>query len=179
MIHKNANGWNLVWRSIKSVDLDKNGFLTIDELESCFRDIFPFDFDGKSAVHFFRNYSTDHDISLVNYRRIKEDILKRILRTQQKESSQVDVRSDLHPMRKSMSSARFMPPIKMERSGFPVSQSVQSLPKIGTQRDLRTIEFDKIEIGGILTNNTRNKQTVKSARTITPISNLIHKFQIN
>ena len=51
----------MVWRSIKSVDLDKNGFLSIEELESCFRDIFPVDFDGKSAVHYFRNYGTDHD----------------------------------------------------------------------------------------------------------------------
>jgi hypothetical protein len=61
LIHKNANGWNLVWRAIKSVDLDKNGFLSIDELESCFRDIFPVDFDGKSAVHYFRICGTDHD----------------------------------------------------------------------------------------------------------------------
>jgi hypothetical protein len=61
LIQKNANGWNLVWRAIKSVDLDKNGFLSIDELESCFRDIFPVDFDGKSAVYYFRNYGTDHD----------------------------------------------------------------------------------------------------------------------
>ena len=78
LIKKNANGWNLVWRAIKAVDLDKNGFLQIDELESCFRDIFPYDLNGKSSVHYFRQFGTDHDKSLVNYRKIKEDILRRV-----------------------------------------------------------------------------------------------------
>ena len=27
--------------------------------------------DGKSLVHFFRRFSTDHDKNLVNYRKIK------------------------------------------------------------------------------------------------------------
>ena len=64
-----------MWRYVKTVDLDKNGFLSTDELESCFRDIFPFDYDGKSSAHYFRKFGTDHDQNLVNYRKIKEDIL--------------------------------------------------------------------------------------------------------
>lgn len=61
LVLKNANGWNQIWRSIRSLDLDKNGFLSIEELENCFRDIFPVEYEGKSAVHYFRKYGTDHD----------------------------------------------------------------------------------------------------------------------
>ena len=75
LIQKNANGWIRIWKQVKTLDIDKNGFLQIDELETCFRDFFPLDFDGKSAAHFFRKFGTDHDKSLVNYRKIKEAIL--------------------------------------------------------------------------------------------------------
>ena len=75
LITKNANCWNQVWRSVKSLDIDKNGFLQITELEDCFRDYFPLEFEGKSAIHFFRKFGTDHDKDLVNYRKIKESIL--------------------------------------------------------------------------------------------------------
>jgi hypothetical protein len=27
LINKNANGWNQIWRAVKSLDIDKNGFL--------------------------------------------------------------------------------------------------------------------------------------------------------
>lgn len=27
-----------VWRSIKDIDCDKNGFLSVDELDGCFRE---------------------------------------------------------------------------------------------------------------------------------------------
>jgi len=50
--------------------------LQIGELEDCFRDFFPLDFEGKSAIYFFRKFGTDHDKDLVNYRKIRENILK-------------------------------------------------------------------------------------------------------
>lgn len=31
--------------------------------------------EGKSAIHFFRKFGTDHDKDLVNYKKIKESIL--------------------------------------------------------------------------------------------------------
>jgi len=65
---------NLVWRSIKDYDIDKNGFLQANELESCFREHFAPELDGKSLIYYFRKYSTDHDKELINYRMIKESI---------------------------------------------------------------------------------------------------------
>lgn len=67
-----------VWRSIKDIDVDKNGFLVIDELEMCFREQFAYAMENKSCAYFFRRYSTDHDKSLVNYRNIKLRIMERI-----------------------------------------------------------------------------------------------------
>ena len=64
-----------VWKSIKDVDHDKNGFLQVEELDLCFREHFAPELDGKSLVYFFRRWSTDHDKDLVNYRYVKETIL--------------------------------------------------------------------------------------------------------
>ena len=74
----NANNMARVWRSIKEVDDDKNGFLSTDELEGCFREHFAPELEGKSLVYFFRRWSTDHDKELVNYRLIKAAIMARV-----------------------------------------------------------------------------------------------------
>ena len=75
IMQKNTNLMQKVWRSIKDIDDEKNGFLAVNELEDCFREHFAPELEGKSLVYFFRRWSTDHDKDLVNYRRIKETIL--------------------------------------------------------------------------------------------------------
>lgn len=67
-----------VWRSIKDIDNDKNGFLQADELEGCFREHFAPELDGKSLAYFFRRWNTDHDKEMVNYRHVKETIMAKI-----------------------------------------------------------------------------------------------------
>ena len=67
-----------VWRSIKDIDNDKNGFLDVSELEQCFREHFAPELEGKSMVYFFRRWSTDHDKDLVNYRFIKQAIMDHV-----------------------------------------------------------------------------------------------------
>ena len=78
IMQKNTNLMQKVWRSIKDIDDEKNGFLAVNELEDCFREHFAPELEGKSLVYFFRRWSTDHDKDLVNYRRIKETILQKI-----------------------------------------------------------------------------------------------------
>ena len=65
----------MVWKAVQDLDIDRNGFLSIDELEACFRDQFPYEHNGKSIALFCRQFSTDHDQNLVNYRRVKAEIL--------------------------------------------------------------------------------------------------------
>lgn len=61
----------LVWKSVKESDIDKNGFLMCSELEDCFKEQWPAEFEGKSLVYYFRKYSTEHDKNMINYRQIK------------------------------------------------------------------------------------------------------------
>jgi len=63
-----------VWKSVKENDIDKNGFMLCSELEDCFREQWPVEFEGKSLVYYFRKFSTDHDKNLINYRAIKNQI---------------------------------------------------------------------------------------------------------
>lgn len=78
-----------VWRSIKDIDDEKNGFLSVTELQDCFIEHFAPELEGKSLVYFFRRWSTDHDKELVNYRRVKETIMEKIyeFRTPVKDTS--------------------------------------------------------------------------------------------
>jgi len=41
------------------------------ELEDCFKEQWPAEFEGKSLVYYFRKYSTEHDKNMINYRQIK------------------------------------------------------------------------------------------------------------
>ena len=75
---QNSNRTSKVWRSIKDIDDDKNGFLGVEELEQCFREHFAPELEGKSLIYFFRRWSTDHDKDMVNYRLIKEAIIENI-----------------------------------------------------------------------------------------------------
>lgn len=71
----NSHSWKQVWRSVKQLDIDKMDVLRLDELEECFKELFPFEMDNKSADHYFSTFMHDQDKSLVNWRNIKKDIL--------------------------------------------------------------------------------------------------------
>lgn len=73
---KHPQNMAAVWRSVKENDIDKNGFMLCSELEDCFKEQWPVEFEGKSLVHFFRQFSTDHDKNLINYRGIRNIIYK-------------------------------------------------------------------------------------------------------
>ena len=71
LISRDSHKWNCVWKAISDLDIDKSGLLEINELESCFKDQFPYDLNGKSLVHFSREFGCQHDQNLVNYRALK------------------------------------------------------------------------------------------------------------
>ena len=112
IMSKNPNKMARVWRSIKDVDDDKNGFLQVDELQACFIEHFAPELRGKSLVYFFRRWSTDHDKDMVNYRLIKEAIMSQV----QQFSTPV----------KDMESSRYM-----QRSGTMVGLNSQLKEKMG------------------------------------------------
>ena len=69
-------------KALKDLDRDQNGFLTLDELETVFKELFSVEFEGKSMVVFFRKYSLSSDQNFINYRKMKEDIQKMRLEEQ-------------------------------------------------------------------------------------------------
>lgn len=75
---KEKNKTARVWRAIKDVDDDSNGFLSVEELEGCFKENLSVELDGKSLVYFFRRFSTDHDRELINYRLVKSMLMEGI-----------------------------------------------------------------------------------------------------
>ena len=55
---KRISAWGGIWKSIKNIDKDSNGFLTTEELEETFKEHFPVELDGKSLLRFFRKYAS-------------------------------------------------------------------------------------------------------------------------
>lgn len=56
-LNKKAN-WGGIWKSIKQIDKDSNGFVTSAELEEIFREWFPVELDGKTLSAYFKNFKS-------------------------------------------------------------------------------------------------------------------------
>lgn len=54
---KKAN-WGGIWKSIKKIDKDSNGFVTIEELDEIFREWFPVELEGKSPFYYFKKFGS-------------------------------------------------------------------------------------------------------------------------
>lgn len=68
MAKNKKSSWGGIWRSIKGIDKDQNGFVTGDELEMLFREYFPLELDKKSLLKFFKKYRSIQNKSLINYK---------------------------------------------------------------------------------------------------------------
>jgi len=71
--NKKAN-WGGIWRSIKKIDKDSNGFVTVDELEEIFKEWFPIELEGKTCYHYFKKFGSVQNRALINYKKIKDSI---------------------------------------------------------------------------------------------------------
>ena len=56
MAMKNKTNWGGIWKAIKGIDKDSNGFVTADELECIFKEFFPIDLDKKSLFGYFKKF---------------------------------------------------------------------------------------------------------------------------
>lgn len=71
--------WGGIWKSIKRIDKDSNGYVTLEELDEIFREQFPLELEGKSLLRFFRiRYGSIANKNLVNYKQLKQDINSKI-----------------------------------------------------------------------------------------------------
>ena len=65
---KKKSNWGGIWRSIKTIDKDSNGYVTIEELEEIFKEQFPLELDKKSLCYYFKKYASVQNKSLINYK---------------------------------------------------------------------------------------------------------------
>lgn len=71
--------WGGIWKSIKTIDKDNNGYVTAEELEEIFREWFPVELDGKSLIRYFRKFCSIQNRVLIHYKKIKDDINSKIM----------------------------------------------------------------------------------------------------
>ncbi len=54
MANNKKQAWIGIWKSIKKIDKDSNGYVTLEELDEIFREWFPLELEGKTINRFFR-----------------------------------------------------------------------------------------------------------------------------
>ena len=70
----NIKSWSEIWREVKTIDCDRNGLISLIEIETLFRDYFPDLLEGKSLTYYFRQSVVPYDKNIVNYKPIKEQL---------------------------------------------------------------------------------------------------------
>lgn len=71
--------WGGIWKSVRNIDKDSNGFLLVQELEEVFHDQFPTELEGKSLRNFFHRFVSVQNKTLVDYRKIKGMMNEKIM----------------------------------------------------------------------------------------------------
>jgi len=91
---KKAN-WGGIWRSIKKIDKDSNGFVTVEELEEIFREWFPIELEGKTCYHYFKKFGSVQNRNLINYKKIKDSINNYLISNDMKIGSSMPTTSSM------------------------------------------------------------------------------------
>jgi len=67
--------WVGIWKSIKKIDKDSNGYVTLEELDEIFREWYPLELEGKTLNRYLRlKYGSVSNRNLINYKQLKLDI---------------------------------------------------------------------------------------------------------
>jgi hypothetical protein len=75
-----TTSWAGIWKSIKKIDKDSNGYVTVEELDEIFREWFPLELEGKTVTRFFRSrYGSIANRNLINYKQMKADFNAKLL----------------------------------------------------------------------------------------------------
>jgi len=61
--------WVGIWKSVKKIDKDSNGYVTLEELDEIFREWYPLELEGKTLNRFLRSkYGSISNRNLINYK---------------------------------------------------------------------------------------------------------------
>lgn len=82
-----------IFKSIKKIDKDSNGFVTIDELDEIFREWYPLEMEGKTLNRYLKKiYGSVSNRNLINYKQIKSEVLSKVKLPTESSSSNTDVK---------------------------------------------------------------------------------------
>lgn len=83
-----------IFKSIKKIDKDSNGFVTIDELDEIFREWYPLEMEGKTLNRYLKKiYGSVSNRNLINYKQIKSEVLSKVkIFTTDSSSTNTDVK---------------------------------------------------------------------------------------
>jgi hypothetical protein len=71
---KKAN-WGCIWKSIKQIDKDSNGYVTLEEFEEIFREWYPVEMEGRTLSRYLKeSYGSIANKALIDYKRLRLDI---------------------------------------------------------------------------------------------------------
>ena len=56
MALKKKSNWGGIWKSVKQIDKDSNGFVGPHELEEIFKEWFPIELDGKTVFNYVKQF---------------------------------------------------------------------------------------------------------------------------
>jgi hypothetical protein len=69
-----------IWKSIKKIDKDSNGYVTIEELDEIIREWFPLEMESKTMNRWLRGeYGSVANKHLINYKQLKNDINAKLI----------------------------------------------------------------------------------------------------
>ena len=72
-----------IFKSIKKIDKDSNGHVTIEELDEIFREQYPLETEGKTMNRYLKKaYGSVSNRNLINYKQLKIDIHAKVQHSQ-------------------------------------------------------------------------------------------------
>lgn len=70
--------WSEVWRNVKKLDIDNNGFIEQQDFENLIKDFYPTKTENTSFYNLFKRWEASFDETLLNYRPLKTEINSKV-----------------------------------------------------------------------------------------------------
>ena len=126
VLSRNEHEFVKVIKTIRSIDRDNNGYVTVTELDDILKVLYPRDFTGKDLSKFIKHFRSIQNKILVDYKHMKDTIVK--LLPPGRSKSQM-VRKDPLPISASKESIRLESSVESIRGMGYIASCLSSLER--------------------------------------------------